>query len=286
MLRVCGRLSTMFATKVYKIRSVSLCPCTRILRPQPNPINRAFSCFFVQSLSAPMLLTASHLNDDLSNSNFVFNLLTNLRTDKAKGSDGIPPILLKVAAPFICHPICHIFNASFASSTVPVAWKLADVCPIPKCVPIDKDKLRPISLLPVLAKLSEKAILNRYRASLLSCYDKDQFSYRPFSSTVCALITIQDVILRLLDNSEIVGVRVITLDMTRAFDSIPHHLLIACLMNLNLPDSDLFVNWINNYLCNRTQRVRLFDTTISVINVTSGVPQGSVLGPYLFAIYM
>ena len=155
------------------------------------------------------------------------SLLKNLRTDKACGSDGIPPRLLKNAANYICRPLSCIFNLSFDTSSIPDIWKLADVSPIPKCTPVKKEQLRPISLLPVLAKLSERAILYRYREHLLRCYDKEQFSYSSFSSTVCTLVTIQDSAVQLLDNCDVAGVHVITLDMSRAFDSVPHDLILS-----------------------------------------------------------
>ena len=88
-----------------------------------------------------------------------------------------------------------------------------------------------------------------------------------------------------LDDIDVGAVRIITFDMSRAFDRIPHDMLLSCLCSLNIPNRDLFTDWINSYLSNRQQRVRIGNFKSSLCYVSSGVPQGSILGPLLFAIY-
>ena len=247
-------------------------------------INVSFSNFFSKSDFFPVLPVNTDIHN-ICDEGSVFNLLRALKTDKACGSDAIMSVLLKESAEVLSKPLCHIFNLSFKKSIVPRVWKIADVCPIPKSTPVCADQLRPISLLPVMSKVFEKVILKKYREPLLRSYDDCQFAYRPHSSTVCALISLHEKMLQFLDDVDVRAVRLITFDMSRAFDCIPFHLLLARVSELDLPDCNFFVNWLSSYLYDRKQRVKLGNIKSSLISVSSGVPQGSILGPILFAVY-
>ncbi|MEL7307980.1 MAG: reverse transcriptase family protein, partial [Pseudomonadota bacterium] len=249
-------------------------------------VNNFFSDTFVDSKSFSLCPIDGFVSSPLCNSKSVEEFLRSLRTDKSPGSDGIHPRLLRTAAHLLGRPLSYIFNLSFSKGIFPDIWKTADVCPVPKSVPVKLNCLRPISLLPIISKIFEKVILQRYRNALVDCYDSNQFAYRPLSSTVCALLTINETVLRLSEMSDVTAVRILTFDMTKAFDCIPHHLLLSRISEFSFLDRNFFINWLHSYLSNRHQRVKLGNTRSPCVKVTSGVPQGSLLGPYLFALYM
>ena len=209
--------------------------------------------------------------------------LRTLKTSKATGSDGLPNSLLKRISHQVATPLCHILNSSLLACAFPDMWKKAFIVAIPKSKPARIDKLRPISLLPNVSKLYEKLILKRISPYFTDFITSNQFGFMPKSSTSSCLIHIQDTITNYLESSSVLAVSVISFDLQRAFDCLPHFILLQKLKSV-LPHNVYVL--ISSYLENRSQCVMVNGTCSSQTFISSGVPQGSILSPFLFNVFI
>ena len=214
-------------------------------------------------------------------------LIRNLQSGKANGPDGISARMLILCDDSIVLPLRLIFQNILATGIFPDLWKRANVTPIHKKG--DKQIIknyRPISLLPICSKLFEKIIFNHLYNFLNSnaLLTKNQSGFRPGDSTINQLISFVNDIHTSFDNRKSFEVRSVFLDISKAFDKVWHEGLIFKLEQngINGP----LLNLLKNYLYNRKQRVVLNGSVSSYFEIESGVPQGSVLGPLLFLIYI
>ena len=213
----------------------------------------------------------------------VYSLLKKVKTNKFAGSDGIHPLLLQAGASVLAKPLTHLYERSLNLGVVPQKWKLSDIILLPKCPKPSINDFRPISLLPIVAKILEVIVFQTEKTNIMSTYDADQFAYRRLGSTTAALVSIHDTVTQMLEDSDCWAVQMTTLDLTKAFDKVPHDGLIC---HLDGKVSDTFLFWLMDYLSNRQFRVKHSRYYSSIFDVLSGVPQGSVIGPYLFASFV
>ena len=201
------------------------------------------------------------------------------------GPDGIPPWVFRSCRMSLSPFIAAVFNRSLIEGYVPKCFKQAYIIPVPKCANATSvSDHRPISMLPTLSKILEKIICEKYVVPAIEHQvNANQFAYvpGPGKGSVVALAMLYLRILRHLDTKS-GAVRVATIDLSKAFDSLTHESIIESCIRFNLPK--LTVIWIMSYLSGRSQRVLLNGNLSNHVTVTRGVPQGSVIGPLLFSL--
>ena len=213
----------------------------------------------------------------------IYHLLTKINVSK-KSSDDIPSRCYKEAATFITKVITNIFNSSYKSAIFPASWKKAVIIPVSK--PGKINEFRPITLTHTLSKIFEKAILQKLLTStnIEDFYGPNQFGFRKLSNTTSAIIRIHDAATKLIDLPDSSGISIIAFDLSKAFDQIQHNLLIDKLYSKNLPFT--FIKWYQDYLSQRTFTVNVMNHFSDTFDVVSGVPQGSVLSPFIFCTFV
>jgi len=267
-----------------------------------NKIADSFNDFFssigqITSQNVPLSTKhySSYLDDPTIHSMFlspvdsdeIINIVKKFKPKTSSGHDNISTKLMKHSLTKILTPLIHIINKSFETGIVPIQLKKAKVIPIYKqSDPKLLSNYRPISLLPAFSKIFEKAIFNRminYLNSNNLLY-KHQYGFRPKHATIHAIMQL----LNSCAKSSNIHPKQYTLsifcDLSKAFDVINHNILFHKLDNLGF--RGIINNWLQSYLSQRSQYVEINSVKSHICPIECGVPQGSILGPLLYLIYV
>ena len=264
----------------------------------PKGIADHFNNFFVNvgvTLASKFSTDTSKVNPPVSEKLFNFSKtntkcvqdhIKDLKNGKATGLDGIGSRILKAGAPVLSIYLSKIFNCSLATGYVPKCWKMKRVSPVHKGdVKTDPSNFRPISILPIPMKIFEKIVHDQVSTFIKenTFLNDRQSGFRKLFSTTTAVLDVSENILEQLDKNNFVGA--VLIDLKKAFDTVDHKILLKKLWCYGFQNQSF--DWFESYLTDRQQLTLVNNIMSDLLHEdVYGVPQGSVLGPLLFLLYI
>lgn len=283
-LKIDGELCFDKFTVAEKFNSFYTTVASKLVERLPESVNK-FGKSFVNSFYRNKGVMPNSYSFSVVSENKVLGYLNRLSTNKATGLDGIPSRFVRDGASIIACPLSHVINLSLIQGTVPDDLKSARVVPLFK--KNDKTEVgnyRPVSILTIISKIFERVVYDQVESYLdqNKLLYKFQSGFRSRYSTDTCLIHLTDYIKFQMDKGHFVGM--ILLDLQKAFDTVDHSIVLMKLEALGLCQD--ITRWFQSYLSDRKQLVDVSGTLSSYAHISCGVPQGSILGPLLFLIYV
>jgi Reverse transcriptase (RNA-dependent DNA polymerase)/Endonuclease-reverse transcriptase len=252
-------------------------------------LNRAFAAVFTiengVNIPTKECETDVNLTDICITEKLIIEKINGLKKDSAPGPDNIHPMLLKELKNILCKPLAIIFRFSVDNGVVPQDWKRAKVVPIyKKGSKSDPGNYRPVSLTSVPCKILESLIKDAVMNHLINenLIKQSQHGFMPGRSCTTNLTMFLDSLTKAVDEGK--AADIFYLDFAKAFDKVPHKRLMVKVRAKGI--SGKLYNWIEAWLRGRTQSVAVGSAESADSNVESGVPQGTVMGPPLFTIFI